>query len=70
MRLYDSFSDDSYSTYSIFDSFKEIYLSDKCYIRLVLSRLISIKLGAFDLFLHERILKKDIVLSCEANIYI
>jgi len=31
MEFYDSFSDDSYSTYSKFYFFKEIYLSSKCY---------------------------------------
>jgi len=31
MELYDSFNDDSYSTYSKFYSFKEIFLNEKYY---------------------------------------
>jgi len=56
MELYDSFSDDSYSTYSKFYSLKEIFLSGKCYKFSSLIFNLSRKLGSFDVFLHEQIL--------------
>jgi len=62
---YDSFSDDSYSTYSKLYSFKEIFLSRKCY---KFFHVQSRKLDLFDVFLHEmkQILQKE-VLFCPAK---
>ena len=52
MELYDSFRNDSYSTYSKFYSFKEIFFGDKCY-KFSSLHVQPRKLGLFDVFLHE-----------------